>query len=270
MAALSKKIIISVLFVGIIFSQYFYDAEKAANPRVQMSLSPQFVRSLDLGLHSALASFFWIDTRTELPFFREGYQKFFDDLNLINNLDPKFSTPYFFSTLVLPYTKYPKGIEAAVEIGRRGVAEADPDWRVPFYLATIYHLYLNDQISAAKYFDMAAQEPNVPELVKRFAINYGIQPKIREQTKQVWLAIYESTDNEVVKERAKAYIIHYEIIDSLQNAVGIYKEKYGVYPATPQDLVDKRIINGIPPDPFGLEFQIYEGGVVGIKQLPQN
>jgi len=268
MTILSKKIIIPLLFVGIIFSQYFYDARKAASPQAQASLSPQFVRSLDLGLHSSLASFFWIGTRAELPFFQEGYQKFFDDLNLINNLDPKFSTPYFFATLVLPYTKYPKGIAAAVEIGKRGVAEADPDWRVPFFLATIYHLYLNDQISAAKYFDLAAQEPGVPELVKRFAINYGIQPKIREKTKQVWLAIYESTENETVKERAKAYVIHYDIIDFLQNAVGVYKEKYGVYPSAPQDLVSRKIISGIPPDPFGLEFQIYEGGVVGIKQLP--
>ena len=109
-ASLSKKIIIPLLFLGIIFSQYSYDLKKAASPQVQVSLSPQFVKSLDLGLHSALASFLWIDTRAELPFFEEGYQKFFDDLNLINSLDPKFSTPYFFATLVLPYTKYPKGV----------------------------------------------------------------------------------------------------------------------------------------------------------------
>jgi len=223
-----------------------------------------------LGLHSALASFLWIDTRTELPFLQEGYQKFHDDLALINDLDPKFNTPYIFSMLVLPTTpKYPDRINAAIEIGKRGVELADPDWKLPFYLAATYHIYLKDRTSSAKYFDLAARTEGIPDIVQRFAINYGVLPSRREQTKQIWIAIYNSTDDKASKDRALAYVVHYEILDSLDAAVKKYKELFGNYPPSVEDLVAKKIIEGIPKDPFGYEFAMYPGGVVGIKQAEE-
>lgn len=269
MALTAKKILIPILFLGIIFSQYFYDAEKSKAPSANITPSLPFVKSTDLGLNSALASFFWIDTRAELPFFREGYQKFFGDLNLVNNLDPKFAAPYVYTLIVLPYTEYPDRIGASLGIGGRGVSLADPDWQIPFWLGTIYHLFIKDPTSAAKYFDLAARTPGIPEIVKRFAVNYGVLPKLRDETQAVWRAIYESSDDKDTKARAAAYLKHFEILDYLQTASDNYKKIYGRYPARISDLLEKKIITEIPPDPFGLEFAIYEGGIVGIKQLPQ-
>jgi hypothetical protein len=266
--SITRKAIIPILFFCVVMAQYFYDTQKVSGPALSFPISPAFLKSFDLGLHSALASFLWIDTRTELPFFQQGPQKFFADLDTINKLDPKFSTPYAFTVLVLPNTKYPDRINASVEIGRRGVEEADKDWRVPLYLATIYHLYLKDETNTAKYFDIAARTPGIPEIVQRFAINYGVLPSLREKTKAVWIAIYNTSEDKFTKERARAYVVHYEILDFLDSAVKSYKERYGKYPAEIKDLLDKKIITSIPPDPFGLEFAMYDDGVVGIKQLP--
>ncbi|MBU6500617.1 MAG: hypothetical protein KGJ89_04140 [Patescibacteria group bacterium] len=266
--SLAKKILLPILFTGIILSQYFYDAGRVNTKTAGLSLPPQFAEHLDLGLHSALASFLWLNTRMELPYLPNGYQSFFDGLNLINTLDPRFAEPYVFTEIVLPSTAYPQRISAAVAVGEKGVAQADKDWQIPFYLAAIYHLYLRDYTSSAKYFDLAAQMPGIPEVVKRFAINYGIIPDIRERTKNIWLAIYESTTDQGLKARAKAYVGHYNILDELQKAVYDYKELYGKYPTAISDLVDKKILKEIPPDPFGLEFFVYSGGVVGIRQLP--
>lgn len=267
-----KKVFIYVLFpvfiAGIILSQYFYDAAKIKAPAINISLSPQFAESLDLGLHSALASFLWLNTRLELPYFPNGYQSFFTGLDLINTLDPRLAEPYIFTEIVLPDTDYPQRIDAAVAVGQKGVAEADKDWRAPFYLAAIYDLYVHDYKSSAEYFDLAARTPGIPEIIKRFAVNYGISPNIRARTKAIWAAIYASTNDQTLKARAAAYIEHYNILDQLQNAVDKYKTLYGLYPTNLNDLIDKKIISEIPQDPFGLEFYIYSGGAVGIKQLP--
>lgn len=258
-----------VLFGAVFATQYYYDLQKAKQKTLSIALSPKLAKAFDMGLHSALASFLWIETRTELPFLQNGYQKFAEELNLINTLDPKFSTPYSFSVLVLPITEYEGKVKAAIEIGERGVRDADPDWHIPFYLATVYHLYLKDAVNAAKYFDLAAQMPGIPEIIKRFAINYGVLPKLRDQTKQVWLAIYESTDDELAKERARLYVRHYEILDYLDQAAAVYKKQFGEYPKDIEELAAKKIVKEIPRDPFDLEFQMYEGGIVGIKKLEE-
>lgn len=256
-----------MLFVAAAFTQYAYDGRVEEFAQTGVTPSPALVRSLDLGLHSALASFLWIQTRTELPFLQFGYSRFAADLGLINTLDPKFSTPYAYTVLVMPNTNYPDRLNATYEAGKRGVRDAEPNWQIPFYLAAAYHLYGNDKTNAALYFDTAARTPGIPETVRRFSINYGVYPTIREQTKQIWKAIYENSKDKFTKERAKAYVVHFEIFDYLEGAVKEYKTKYGKNPATLGDLVKSGVVPEIPRDPFELEFDI-NGGAVIIKRAP--
>ncbi len=265
MTAIIKKISIVFLLAGIIASQYAYDENRVKNPPVPVPpLSAGFIKAFDLGLHAATADFYWINNViTELPFLRNGFDAYQKDLELVNQLDPRFSFPYYWTVLVLPNTRYPDAINAAIAIGDRGVREADEDWRVSFFLATLYHLYKNDRTDAAKYFDLAARDPKAPFYIKRFSENYGIAPNARAQTEQVWEAIYQSSGDPVTKERAKNYIIRLKIFDFLEQEVEIYKQKYGKLPATVDDLVTGGILKGIPPDPYGFQFKLY-GETVGI------
>src|SRR3989338_4881902 len=256
---------IVVLLGGIVVTQGLYDSKKIKSPEIDFTPSPKLVKSFDLGLHSALASYLWLfKTRTELIKFlflpkemqETAYARYSRNLNLINELDPKYSAPYVFSVIALPGSKYAGGVQASVEIGMRGVADADPDWQIPFYLAVTYHLELKDNINAAKYFDIAGHTPSIPEPARRFSINYGIFKTVREQTKQIWQAIYETTDDETMRERAQVYVVHFTILDYLDAAIKKYKNMHGRYPKKLEDLVSKKIIPEIPRDPFGFEFTI--------------
>ena len=249
--------------------QYTFDSHKLREvPEPQSTWSPLVVEAADLGLHSAVASFLWTDTITELPLLKEGAEKFKNDLALINALDPKFSFPYAFSMMVLPYTtRYPDRINAAIEIGKRGIEQADPDWRIPFYLATIYHLELKDTVQAAHYFDITAHTPNVPFATKRFSLNYGILPTVREQTKQIWSAIYENSNDTETRERAKAYVTRLEMLDLLEEAAMRYKSIRGAYPAALNDLIEAHVLTSVPVDPLGFELVIdTKTGIAGIKK----
>ncbi|MDO8516466.1 MAG: hypothetical protein Q7S28_04395 [bacterium] len=250
-----RRAVIVIALAAIAFMQFLYDGARTKDPIAPFTVSPQFARAFDLGLHSALASFLWIDTRTEIPALRDGAKKFMDELALINTLDPKFSTPYMYSVIVLPESRnFPERMQAAVDIGARGVRDADPNWQISFYTAATYQLYLKDLVNAAKYFDIAAHTPGIPDTVRGFAINYGTL-KDRDKTKGIWAAIYATTEDPDTKERARAYVAHFEILDLLDRGVGAYHVRTGRYPKTLDDLVAARIISIVPKPPFeGFEY----------------
>lgn len=265
-SALSNFAVIATLYMIVMTMQYFYDLERNKYIAPPATPSASFIKAIDLGLHSAVASFLWIETRTGIPNLQYGLKKFKDDLNLINTLDPKFNTPYVYTVLVLPESKHPESLNAAIEIGEKGIEAAEPNWKLPFYMASIYHINLKDTANAAKYFDIAAHTSGIPEKVKLFAINYGIYPNYRKQTIAIWQAVYETVKDEPTKERAKAHVLHFEILDFLQNAAEKYKERYGDWPENIDNLVSKNFIKEIPTDPFGLSFKMYKTeGLVGIK-----
>lgn len=246
--------------------QRTYDAAAIAGPHEVVFTPISFIKTFDLGLHGAVAALRWVGLRSDMPLVPEGYEKLDYDLKLINDLDPKFAQPYYFSVIVLPVLKkHPHRLEAAVAVGKRGVVSSEPDWRIPFYLAAVYHIYLRDSANAAKYFDIAAHTPGVPETIRRFAISYGILPNKRENTKEIWIAIAAGAKDEETRTRAEMHVRHLELIEILESAVSAYAKREGKFPVRLEDLVSEGIIPEIPKSPFGLEFYLYEGGVVGIK-----
>ena len=254
-----------ILSAAVVVSQRSYDTSKA---RLALPFEPpaaNMVKAFDLGLHTAIASFLWLDVRTELPFMRQGAQHFLTGLKLVNDLDPRWSTPYAFAVLVLPnIPTFEERVPVALEIGERGLANADPNWTIPFYIGTIYQLELKDQQNAAKYFDIAAATPGIPDIVRRFAVNYGIHPETLAETKQAWAVIYATSKDPSVRERAAMHIAHLEILEYLNAAVQVFRQGTGRYPLDLAEVARAGIIPSVPKSPFGFDFKIYEGGVVGI------
>src|SRR3989338_1000013 len=196
-SAAIKKIIIIPIFAAVVASQYAYDRSKLEALQIQFPAPLQLIRVFDLGLHSAAASLLWIETIVQLSFFQRGTEPFFNNFRTINDLDPKFSFPYAFTVLVLPTSRaYPDKIAAAIEIGKRGIAEADPDWRIPFYLAAVHLLELKDHENAVKYFDIASQTVGAPHYIKRFSSTFVWAKTFREQTREFWRAVYENAEDE--------------------------------------------------------------------------
>lgn len=254
-----KISLLIIILACAICIQYLFDSERKKIASPQPYLMPVSVaKAADLGLHSALADYFWIDM---IQYYggwrRDGYEKLDDYINLANELDPKFSYPYAFATLLLPSEGM---VDQALQIGERGIKESDPDWRIPYYMAVTYHVEKNDPVSAAKYFDIAAQTSGAPDNIQVVAASYGVRKDMREQTKLIWQSLYDNSNDEVVRERAKAYLDHYAILDILEQAAGYYKQQKGSYPTDVSEMVSAGILNFIPEDPFGFTYYIDEEG----------
>lgn len=252
-------IAVLILLGGVVISQYFYDQTRSGRPKDQPLILPaEVVKAADLGLDSAASDYFWLASVQYLGDYQtDGYKDMAKYIELSTEMNPKFSYPYAFGVLMLPDLKM---TSKAIEIGKKGIAEADPDWRIPYYMGTMYHINLKDYTNAAKSFDLAAKTAGAPQSIQQIAASYATRPDLREQTKQIWIGILENSNDELVKERASAYVYHYELLDLFESAAKVYKDKYGSYPDPIEKLVEGKILKEIPVDPFGFKFQIDETG----------
>jgi hypothetical protein len=257
-----------ILFCLIAVLQYLFDSAKEKASLVSPFVPDAgVVKAANLGLDSATSSLYWL---LAIQYFgapqTDGYQKFDDYIDLATDLDPKFSHPYAFATLVMP----PQNLtEEAIIIAKKGVEKAETKWEIAYNLGLVYHMHKEDSKNAAKYFDIAGQDPKAPENIKWIAANYGSRPDIREQTKLIWQGIAESTNDPLLKERALAYIYHFELMSFLEAQATEYKTRFGDYPERIEQLVEKNILTKIPEDPFGYSFIIDSDGRARIV-IPQN
>lgn len=264
-----RVILMVLLLGGVVGLQIAYDRTKPALFSGEGGgLSPDMVRMVDMGFHPAIASFLWAATMPEILDFFHGDDHYFADLAYLNAVDPKMGYPYAFTVLtlpVLPSKDLPDALPQAQAIGEQGIATADPDWRIPYYMAMNYYLWMKDLKDATWYFNVAANTPGVPSYAERFALNFGIEQKDRDRVRGLWETIYESTNDPSTKARAAAYVERMDDFDYLEAAAKAYKQKYGAYPTSTDALVTGGVIPQVPQDPFGFIFTIDpKDGTAGI------
>lgn len=256
-----KKAFLAGIFIlmlsAIVILQIFSDKEKAkAIYSEPIVLKSTMIRLSDLGLHNAAADLLWLSS---IQYFggadSKTNEKMSDYLFSATELDPQFSYPYAFGVLILPMVNQ---MNQALELGQKGVDLHLADWRIPYYMATTYFINRNDTVAATKYFDIAANTKGAPENAVRIAARFGSSSDKRDQTIQIWQGIYETTNDEVVKERAKKYLIHYQTLDILDQAIQYYYNLNKKYPVSISDLVEAKIIDQIPINPFGFKYIIIE------------
>lgn len=249
---------------GMVSAQMFYDSAKAKAVYTEpIVFSSDVIKVADLGLHNAASDLFWLAAIQYLGGGESAtYEKLDDYLFLSADLDPQFAYPYAFGALLLPAFGQ---VDRGIEIAKKGIENNVSDWRIPYYLATTYYLTKDEPHNAAEYFDLAAHTHGAPDGIQKVAANFGTSKDKRDQTIKIWQGIYETSNDEVVKERAKNYIIHLEILNLLDQASEEYNKRNGKYPANINDLVTGRILTGIPPDPFGFEFTFDETGKAQVK-----
>ncbi|OGD65531.1 hypothetical protein A2215_02675 [Candidatus Berkelbacteria bacterium RIFOXYA2_FULL_43_10] len=259
-----KLLIIIFLLASVVGVQYLFDKSKSLKLKPSpYVMSAEVIRATDLGLDNAVADLAWLSA---IQYFGDWqldkYEKLDDFIVLANDLDPRFSHPYAFATLSLPQVDM---IDQAIVIAKRGIEEADTDWEIAYYLGMIYYIEKNDVASALKYFDLAANTKGAPDKIQRLAANFNTKPDAREQSKEIWTAVFETTNDESIKERAEAYVLHYEILNFLEGATEKYKDKFGTYPSPIEKLVEGKILKAIPTDPFGFEYEIDAEGRARVR-----
>jgi hypothetical protein len=255
---INRLLFVVVLYTCIIFIQIFFDSKRSSTLTEPLIIPAKLIKIADLGMHSAAASVVWINTIQQVIVFPLKVPAL---IRTVNELDPKFSYPYAFATIFLPLIDK---TDDAIDIAKKGMIETS-DWRIPYYLGAVYHVYLNDRKNAAINFALAAKNPDATENAKLFASRYGSSNDKIQQTIDLWSSIYETSNDETVKERAAKYIIHFTNLQIIDKAAAIYKARFGSNPKEVSDLVSKKILKKIPDSPFGSAYYITNDGRAYVK-----
>jgi hypothetical protein len=239
--------------------------------------SGALLKKLSLGYEPLLADVYWTrvvqyyGVRARKP--GATYEQLWPLLDITTTLDPKLMIAYRFGAVFL--SERPPGgpgeADVAVDLVKRGIAENPDEWRLYEDLGFLYSIHLKDYKKAAEAYLEGSKNPNAQIWMKVMAARVAETGNELETSRLIWVGVYSSTKDELVRRRAAQHI------DSLDAALGLkrlneisedYWRKFGRFPTSMQELRDAGLVGGSLQDPAGFPYVM---GPNGVPQLdPQS
>ncbi len=214
----------------------------------------QTVDKASFGLQNTIADVLWLQV---IQYYGGGdpkgkYRQLPRLIKTISALDPRFTYPYSFAGLVLPNEGY---TDEAIAILKEAEKTLPNEWEIPYNIGTIYFINKKDSVSAAKYYEIAAGRPNAPANTEFLSAVQHDRSKDRQTAQKIFQKLADSSENEYFKNRAQAFIEHYQLLDALEGLVKIFHAKEGRLPKSLDELVQKRYVSEIPADPVNRKIE---------------
>jgi len=166
--------------------------------------SGKFLREASLGHEMLVADLAWLRAiqyygrhrQTDQDYSMAGH--IFD---VVTTLDPNFRNAYVFGALVLAQDA--GEVARGLDLLHRGMVALPGEWLLPFETGFIHYICRADMAQANRWFMEAAKLPGHPESVERFAAFTAARSGDLGTALQLWIELYESTDNPYVKQMAE-------------------------------------------------------------------
>lgn len=184
----------------------------------------------------------------------------YNSADVITDLDPYFWDAYLFADMSLSWGF--GEFEKANKLLLKAKKNRPNDYKVPYYIGFNYFYFLKDNINGAKYLMEAARLPNCPSYIPSLASRLSVY-SLKHKTAILFLKdILSKTKNPMIAKQLTVRLNTLIILDTLESKVDEFKDKFGYYPKTLTELVDKKLIQNIPEDPYGGKFHISKGNRV--------
>jgi hypothetical protein len=264
---------IPLLLAAAAFLQSRIDAQtrsEAAQKEELFVRSGTLLKKLSLGYDPLLADIYW--TRVVQYYgSRIGERNASFDLlgpllNITTTLDPHLVVAYRFGAIFLSEPK-PAGAgrtDLAVDLVKRGIAANPDEWRLNYDLGVLYYWRLKDYHDAAAAFLAASNQPNAPYVMLKLAAA-GIAQKggSIETSRMIFAELYESTNDPKVRKMALKELRAFKAQEDeiqLDKVIQQYEKRFGRKAASMIDLVNARLLPGVPLDPVGIPYVIGADG----------
>ena len=180
-------------------------------------------------------------------------------LDITTTLDPNLLISYRFGAMFLSQAP-PTGAgrpDLAVKLIERGI-QTNPDyWRLYEDLGFIYYFDLKDYKKASDAFLEGSKKPNAQLWMKVMAAKVAAEGESLETSVFLWKDIYNTTSDASVKKNA---LMHLQLLKVKEDCRQLdlladeYAKRFGKRPARMSDLVQARLLQGIPGDPLGFPY----------------
>lgn len=239
------------LFACVAVLQTKYD--KIVHPRLVINVKvtkrimpANVVKNFSFGFRNVLADYYWINIIQDLPGWDRTDDFYIDEFRNLVTLDPKFSYPYLFGILTISIKTDPKSVEKVEPIANVGINALPYNWEIPFYLATTFNLVKNYE-KALEYVEIAVTRPIIPESVAHAYKSFSKKVITGDNaTRSFVQTIYDTTESQTTKKIIREGMVIGDLTQSIKKVVDDFKNIYGRYPNSLDELVEKNMIQILP------------------------
>jgi len=271
------SVLLIVLFAGSVISRHRVDQFRGTEATLEEVLylpSGKMLKRLSLGYSGLLANIYW--TRAVQYFgskhirHSQRYDLLCPLLDITTDLDPNLIVAYENGAVFLSQ-KPPDGAgqpDKAVALVEKGI-RANPDyWRLYFTLGFVHYIDRNDANAARIAFERGSKVPGALGWMKVMAARMAERNKDITTAMALWQAILETTTDKDVKVTAERHIVSIQAdnnLNELERRVKIYRQRTGRLPTNWDDLINERLLNGVPMGPFKDAYVLKADGKVDVK-----
>lgn len=259
-------------FAGIWWLQHSIDAQHAALSQERDDVllrSGKLVKLISLEYAPLLADIYW--TRVVQYYGNKrvrgqaNLELLWPLLDITTTLDPHLLIAYRFGAMFLSQAA-PSGAgrpDLAVQLIERGV-KANPEyWRLYEDLGFVYYFDLKDYHKSAAAFLEGSKKPNAQLWMKVMAAKVAAEGESFETSAFLWQDIYASTADPSVKKNAQ---LHLQLLRAREDCRRLdlladeYQKRFGRRPTRMSEMVQAKLLRGIPGDPQGFAYTFGEDG----------
>lgn len=264
--------IILVGFAGVWRLQRNIDHVKSSIDVEQDQLafrSGNLVKKLSLEYAPLVAAIYW--TRV-VQYFGEKHRLHQTNLDLLwpllditTTLDPHLMPAYRFGSVFLSDSP-PRGAgrpDLAVELLERGIKENPDQWRLYQDLGNVYYFDAKDYPKASVAFAEGSKNPNAMIWMKVMAAKIAAEGESPETSYFLWLQVYQTTTDPMVKENAELHLKLMKVeldLKEINRLADEYEKQTGHRATKIGELVQAGPLKEVPSDPEGYPYVLGEGG----------
>lgn len=220
-----------------------------------------------LSFDSLLADVYWIRALQVYGGTRrsDGEEKNYDLLgpllDITTTLDPEFNAAYRFGAIFLTeaFPNGPGRTDLAVALLKKGIERNPERWEYYMDIGFIYYWWVQDYEQAAEWFDRAADVPGASWWLRSLAANTLAAGGSRESSRMLWRQLYDSADSDWIRTEATRRLTQLQALDDIDQLIAAARRFYELEsrpPASWQELVDAKMLSGIPLDPTARPYVI--------------
>jgi hypothetical protein len=234
------------------------------------------LRRVVLGFDALAADVYWIRAIQHYGGDRlagsgkRKYELLFPLLDIATSLDPYFNIAYRFGAIFLSegYPGGPGRPDHAIALLKKGISAQPTKWQYYHDIAFVYYWQLHDMEAAARWFRLAAAQPNAPNWLEPVAATMLIEGGDRASARFLLQQILRSEEAwlQRMARRGLMQVDALDVIDQLQPLVTRFPPPEGS-PFTWEWLIRRGVLRFVPPDPSGAPFDLDpKTGVVTVSR----
>lgn len=252
-----------ILLAGSSVLLHLLDGQRTAVARAeQLAYLPkgEYLKLAVLGYRQIVADLIWLQAVQHIGAKRDtqlGYTWTYHAVDVLTDLDPTFVPPYQATGLFLGVLVGRQ--EEGLAILDKGIRHNPSIWQLPFLAGYVSYYELCNPVAGGKYLRIAAAVPGspayLPQLAARMTVESGDPAAALEFLDRFSRNVSDERVREALLQRMKE-IVQEKDLRFLEESISRYRAKYGQLPAKIEDLMLHGIVQQLPADPLGGEYEV--------------